>query len=150
MLPLTRLDHEVRNAIYHHFLEQEMAPNPHDTAAFLGASVEDVEESYQRLADAHVLVLEPGGLQIRMALPFSAVPTRYRTSARGHTWFANCAWDALGIAAMLGTETKINTTCPDCNRPIDLAAHCGDLSGGPGVIHFAIPAAHWWDDIVYT
>jgi hypothetical protein len=32
-----------------------------------------------------------------MLNPFSAVETPHRVEAGGRSWFANCAWDALGI-----------------------------------------------------
>ena len=49
----------------------------------------------------HALVLQENGMELRMAHPFSAVPTPYRVSAAGRWWYANCAWDAFGVCAAL-------------------------------------------------
>lgn len=65
-------------------------------------------------------------------------------------WWANCAWDALGIAAATGRDVKIATECADCGAPLALAVRGGMLAAGKGVAHFAVPAARWWDDIGYT
>ena len=76
-----------------------------------------------------------------MAMPFSAVPTRYRVTVSEHWWYANCAWDALGIPAMLGSEAQIVTDCPDCEEPLTVQIQQGSISDDSGVIHFAVPAA---------
>jgi hypothetical protein len=39
----------------------------------------------------HAIFLEPGTAQIRMATPFSAVPTPFTVTAEGITYWANCA-----------------------------------------------------------
>ena len=52
----------------------------------IGAEAEWVRSSWQRLHDAHALVLDSNG-QIRMANPFSAVETRYRVHAGGRCRF---------------------------------------------------------------
>jgi hypothetical protein len=31
-----------------------------------------------------------------------------------------------------------------------LTVASGELADSEGAIHFAVPAAHWWDDIVFT
>jgi hypothetical protein len=85
-----------------------------------------------------------------MAMPFSGVPTRFRVSVGGPRWWANCAWDALGIAVVLGKDALIQAACGDCDEPITLAVESGHLKGGSELIHFAVPAARWWDDIVFT
>jgi hypothetical protein len=46
-----------------------------------------VIEGWRLLQDADALVLEPGANAIRIANPFSAVPTSYRVLAQGHWWF---------------------------------------------------------------
>jgi len=143
-------DRAVRLHVYRHFVDHQRPPTAAETAAALQLSGADVEAAYERLARNHVLVLEPGGGAIRMAMPFSAVPTRFRVSASGRTWWANCAWDALGIPAMLGVDATVFTSCPDCDQPIMLPVESGEVRGGGELIHFVVPAAQWWDDIAFT
>ena len=141
---------EIRLRIYHFFIEKGRAPNASEIATELGLSTASVEAAYRQMGEEHVLVLRPGTLDIWMAMPFSAVPTRYRVTVGEHWWYANCAWDALGIPALLGREAQIVTDCPDCTEPLTIQVEPGALSGHSGVVHFAVPAAHWWDDIGFT
>ena len=105
---------------------------------------------WRLLHDAHALVLEPGADAIRMANPFSAVPTPYRVQAGGRSWFANCAWDAFGVCAALGTDGEISSACPDCGEPIEIAFREGRADPDEHVVHLLVPAARWWDDIAFT
>ena len=109
-----------------------------------------VTEGWRRLHDAHALVLDPATDEIRMANPFSAVPTAYRVLADGRWWYANCAWDAFGICAALHTDWRIETRCPDCGDPIAIDVR-DELPAPTGLVfHCLVPASRWWDDIVFT
>jgi alkylmercury lyase-like protein len=85
-----------------------------------------------------------------MANPFSAVPTAYRVLADGRWWYANCAWDAFGILAALDVDGLIESSCPDCGEAyaVEVANRRADADGF--LFHCLVPAAHWWDDIVFT
>jgi hypothetical protein len=85
-----------------------------------------------------------------MANPFSGVPTRFRVYADGRSWHANCAWDAFGICAALGTDGRIETTCPDCDEPITVKVRDMHPDDETVLFHCLLPAAHWWENIVYT
>ena len=65
-------------------------------------------------------------------------------------WYANCAWDAFGIAAALHRDADIASTCPDCNEPLAYRIRGGCPEAAESAVHFAVPAAHWWDDIIHT
>src|SRR6186997_1141046 len=94
-------DRQVKLAIYRHFVETTARPAPAEVAVRIGATVEQVLESYPRLRAQRVLALEPDGTSIRMAPPFSGVPTQHVSEVDGKRYFANCAWDVLGIPAAL-------------------------------------------------
>jgi len=65
-------------------------------------------------------------------------------------YFANCAWDAFGIAAALKRDADIESTCPDCGEPLTFQIRDGKPLPQECVVHFAVPAAQWWKDIIYT
>ena len=113
----------LRNVTYSMFVELGRAPAASDVADRLGLDLSDVLAGWRRLHDAHALVLDHHTDEIRMANPFSAVPTAYRVQAGGRSWFANCAWDAVGICAALHVDGMIETSCPDCGEAISLARH---------------------------
>jgi hypothetical protein len=136
---------ELRNRTYAAFVELGRAP----TAAELGEE-DEVRAAWKQLHDAHALVLNPATAEIRMANPFSAVPTAYRVNAGGRWWYANCAWDAFGVLSALETDGRIESSCPDCGDGFSFAV-AGQTTGRPDLLfHCLVPAAHWWDDIVFT
>jgi hypothetical protein len=112
--------------------------------------VQIVKASLERLAAARVLVLHPETRRIWMAMPFSAVPTAFTVRSGRRHWWACCAWDALGISAMLRIPVDITTDCPDCGNPPVIRTNGLTLLDGEGVVHFAVPPPDWWNDIGYT
>ena len=145
------LDRSVRLGLYGHFLAHGRPPAAAETAQALGLPAEAVEESYDRLAAARVIVLRPGTREVLMANPLSAVPTRFTARlADGRSFYGNCIWDVLGIPAMLGQDAVIGALCGDCDDRLELEVREGRLARSEGVVHFGVPAARWWEDIVFT
>jgi hypothetical protein len=143
-------DLELRNLTYRLFVELGRAPTPDEVAAGADVRADDVLAGWARLHEAHALVLGPSGRELRMANPFSAVPTRHRVRAAGRWWHANCAWDAFGVCAALGADGTIETSCPDCDEPLVVEVRDGRPDDETLVFHCLVPAARWWDDIVFT
>ena len=86
-----------------------------------------------------------------MANPFSAVPTDYRVFVGERAHYANCAWDLLGIPAMLGADARIEARHPLTGERLEYAVEAGELRAAPDwLVHFAKPFRHWYDDIVDT
>jgi hypothetical protein len=139
-------DIELRNRTYRHFVETGHPP----TADDLGLTAAELDAGWRRLHDAHALVLNPATAEIRMLNPFSLVPTAYRVHAGGRWWYANCAWDALGICAALHVDGRVEASCPDCGEPIGLEISAEAPDDPSLLFHCLVPAAHWWDDIVFT
>ncbi len=144
------VDREVRLHIYRHFLETGAPPSVEETARTLSAPREVVGSSYQRLADAHVIVLHRSTHDILMANPLSAVPTRFRVTLGERAYWGNCVWDALGVPSMLGRDARVKTSCGCCGAAMTLAVADGALAEAPGAVHFALPARRWWDDVAFT
>jgi hypothetical protein len=141
---------ELRNLTYELFVELGRAPSSDEVAHEAGASRADVEAGWRALHDAHALVLQPATAELRMANPFSAVPSAFRVRAAERWWYANCAWDALGVCAALHADGRVETSCPDCGEPIALDVGA-DRPGDDGLLfHCLVPASQWWDDIVFT
>lgn len=122
-----------------------------DLAADLALPESRVVEAYRALADGHVYVLEPRDpTRLRMANPFSAIPTAFSVTAGGRGYFGNCVWDGLGIVSLLGVDGVLETSCPDCGQRLRLRVAGARLVEGAGVVNFSVPARHWWDDIIFT
>lgn len=132
-------------------IDTTTVPSAAETAAALGINGERAVEAYRRLGEGHVYVLEPGDpTRLRMANPFSAVPTAFRVEAAGKSYYGNCVWDALGVVSLLGGNGRVETGCPDCGETLTLGISGRELVQKQGVVHYSVPAAYWWDDIIYT
>jgi hypothetical protein len=142
-------DIDLRNATYRWFVDAGRVPTAEEVAVVVGWSESEVRDGWRRLHDAHALVLDGSG-EIRMANPFSAVPTLFRVEAAGKSWYANCAWDAFGIGAALRVDSVIDTECADCHDPIRLAVRDGRPDDADLVFHVLVPAISWWQDIGFT
>ena len=65
----------VRQAIYTSMVESGVVPTPADVARACAIFDARVETMCRALADAHVIVLQPGSTKLWAAPPFSAVPS---------------------------------------------------------------------------
>jgi len=140
----------VKLAVYRHFADHGTAPSPGDIAASLGSSVADVIVAYRDLRASRVLWLEANGESIRMAPPFSGVPTQHRVRVGSRDYFANCAWDALGIVAALRPPGTVYSRCEQTLEPLELDVDIEGPGPSPWVFHSLVPAAKWWNDLVFT
>ena len=144
------LDKKVRGHVYDFVIRKGMPPTIAETSSVLSRSPDEVRDSFRRLADGHILVLQKDSGEILMANPFSAVPTPFQVKAGGRSYYGNCIWDAMGIPAMLAQDAVIETSCGCCSTAMNLKVTNGSLEEANGIAHFAISAAHWWDDIVFN
>jgi hypothetical protein len=143
-------DVRVKLAIYSHFAETGRPPSPEQVTERVGSDLESVLDAYKRLREQRLLVLEPDGRSIRMAPPFSGVPTQHRVEAGGVQYIANCAWDALGVLAALHKPGTVHSRCGQSGEPFHLNVDMQGPEPSDWVFHCLVPAAKWWDDIVFT
>ena len=144
------VDRDVRLFVYEHFLAEARPPAVDEVANGLSLARADVEASFRRLEEGHVLVFAPGTRSIWMANPLSAFPTPFRVETPRGAYWGTCIWDALGVVAMLGGTGDVLTSCADCGDEMTLRIADGALEPAEGVAHFAVPARRWWDNIGYT
>ena len=139
---MTPFDRKVRAGIYRLFVDEVRTVDAAALAQRLDRDVPEMVESLERLADEHRIALTEGGA-VRMAHPFSGVPTSWVSRIGSRLWFANCAWDVLAILALLGDG--------DAQGPDGLTWHVADGQVQPdGIIHLLVPARHFWDDVGFT
>ncbi len=141
---------QTKLAVYHHFAETGRAPRPSEMAARAGLSEEQVLAAYLQLRAQRLLLLEPDGRSIRMAPPFSGVPTQHVVESAGVRYFANCAWDALAIPAALHREGHVQSRCEQSLEPLDLRVGLDGPERSDWLFHCLVPARKWWDDLVFT
>jgi hypothetical protein len=139
-------DEVVRFAVYDNFVRTGAAPYLSALAVRLEVAETALAASYRRLAEQRALVLDADSA-IAMAIPFSATPTDVTVRGPGVTWWANCAFDGLGIPAMLSCDAVVETACPQSGEPIVVSIRGGTPASATCVLHMAVPLAQWWDNI---
>ena len=143
-------DTKTKLAIYGYFAENGRRPSPEEIANLTGSDISNVLGAYARLRAQRVLALEADGSSIRMAPPFSGVPTQHSVVVGGKQYFGNCAWDALGIVAALHQPGEVHSCCEQSGEPLHLKVSLNGPEPSTWLFHCLVPASKWWDDIVFT
>ena len=125
-------------------------PQRAQIAAALRVPEAAVQDALRTLAAGKAIILAPHDGDIWAANPFCAVPSPFHVMARATRYSAICIWDALGIPAALGADATIHASCGDCGEPMTLEVTGDRLTRAGGVVHFAVPALRWWDNIGFT
>ncbi len=142
---------KVKLAIYRTIADTGATPSSSEIARSLDLDEEQVLGAFAQLHGQRLLVPEPADpTRIRMAPPFSGVPTSFPVDANGKRYYANCVWDAYGVAAALHADAIIPAVDGFSGEPLTLEVKDNRAVPQPFVAHFAVPAAQWWDDIVST
>jgi Alkylmercury lyase len=150
-VPRYDLDTQVKLTIYEITANTGRIPNSLEISSKIGIDENDVLGVFERLHAKRLLLPEPDDPgKIRMAPPFSGVPTSFPVEANGKTYYANCVWDAYGIAAALHSDAISRASDGHTGEPLTLEVKNGRPILESYVAHFAVPAAHWWDDLIFT
>jgi hypothetical protein len=135
-IPLDPQDKAVHQAILRTFADTGHPPALAELDSVAVASdsargARSAAEVLRTLHDADAVRLTPDG-QIALAYPFSATPTRHRVRIGDHVdVYAMCAIDALGIAAMLGQDTRIESVDITTGRPVTVTMTGGKATWEP-------------------
>ena len=143
----------VRLFIFERFLKDAQAPVVEELMIEFSLPRETVTAILDELVAVRHIALVPGSARILMAFPFSAVATPFRVMARGRTYFANCAWDAVAFHAMLGDEVRIESFCHHCATPIRIELKDGRatrVEPKETLVYLALRPTQWWENIVTT
>ena len=147
---LSDQDWAIRLYIYQTFVERGAPPGTAEAAVHFGLTEQEARDAYRRLHAGHAIFLEHGTDNVRMANPLSAVPTAYRVHVMGRELYANCAWDSLGIPAMLHADARIVASDPLTGEDLRYAVVKGELCAGGWLVHFPLPFRNWYDDLIHT
>jgi hypothetical protein len=140
----------VRAEVYRGFAEANGAPSREEIADATGVPAGDVGPALEALEANHHLTLFPDRSGVWMAHPFSAVPTDFPVdTARGRFW-GNCAWDALGIPAILGIDGHTETRCAESGTALTFGVEGDHRVGDEATVHFVVPPRDAWNDIGFT
>lgn len=141
---------EIRAFVYRHFGETTRAPSVEETASRYNLTFEDAAAAYDELNRRHAFFLQPGTHHIAMAWPFSASETPFKVHANGKTYFANCAWDSLGIPVLLEADAEIEAVCAQSGKEISIMVRNGKVQSESALVHFLVPFKNWYNDLPFT
>src|SRR5438046_6747561 len=101
-MPEHDFDTRAKRALYEITAETGRVPNSSAVSQKIDIDESEVVAAFGRLHAKRLLLPEPDDpRRIRMAPPFSGIATAFPVEANGKDYFANCVWDAYGIAADL-------------------------------------------------
>lgn len=142
----------LRVFVYEQLIDLGAMPTSDDVARRFGVAPTEARDAIRGARIGKTILARPDSGEIWMAGPFAAEPTPYRVrtldGARG--WWANCAWDMLGIASLVGEPVEIDARCTDCGAPIPMRVASDPPALPDAVVHFLVPARRWYDDIGFT
>ena len=104
-------DADARLELFRAFVASGRAPSAAELGEILQTTEAAAREFLERLAAGRAIVLQPESREILFAPPLSAVPTPFVAHVGGRSYFAPCAWDALGTVALLGRDGEVESSC---------------------------------------
>jgi hypothetical protein len=140
----------LRRFVYDHLAASGLAPTLAEIAKHFGTTATVARQELAGLKIGKTILVHPESGEIWMAGPFSAAKTDYQVVAGDRTYWANCAWDALGIPMVLNAPVQVNTRCTDCGSPMTIDCSPSHPPTVDAVVHFLVPARRWYDDIGFT
>jgi len=140
----------LRIFVYDHLVASGLPPTLDEVACHFGITQGIAREELARLKIGKTILVHPDSGEIWMAGPFSAVETDYQAVANGRSWWANCAWDMLGIPMVLNAAVKVHTKCADCGSKMTIDCDPQRPPTEKAVVHFLVPARRWYEDIAFT
>ncbi len=147
---ISEQDQALRLQLYRFWCQQARPPTLAESASACGIPESAARAAWQRLHNAHLILLAADGERIRMANPLSALPTDFRARVADQWLYANCAWDAPGIPAMLGQDADIEMRYSQGGGTLRCCVRDGALLAEDALVHFALPFRRWYDDLVET
>jgi hypothetical protein len=143
---------ELHHMILHYFLESGYAPDLAAMASYFGETrLHEIRSALVGLEEQHGVVLHPDKESVWIVHPLSTAPTNFRVHAKGMIFWGNCAWCSLGAAALLQpNDVTISTTSGAEGEPLEIQIVNGQLTPTSYLVHFPVPMAKAWDNVVYT
>ncbi|MEU4191624.1 alkylmercury lyase family protein [Kribbella sp. NPDC026611] len=130
-LPLYPVEKATHQAILRAFAATGLPSADAELDSVTAGSGRSTTDVLTALHDGDAIRLAPDG-QIALAYPFSTTPTRHRVRIGDQVdVFAMCAIDALGIAAMLNRDTRIESVDATTGQPISIATTAGTSTWEP-------------------
>ncbi len=142
---------DIRLSVYTSLASTGRAPETAALAATLGADQDEIEAGLWQLAAARHLALDADG-RVALAHPFSTIDLGFSVKGARTLWWGGCVWDSFAIPHLVPDEPEVlvATTCQGCSRAHAWVVGLDSPPEGDQIAHFLVPAAHMWDDVLFT
>lgn len=136
--------------ILNSLVETGTAPTIAEMQQHFAVDTSAMTEALVSLQDYHGVVLHPKSKEVWVMHPFSTAPTNFFIRSGHCCWWGNCAWCALGAAALLKRDLTITTTSGGEDQQLILNIKAGEIDNQKLFVHFPIPMQQAWDNVTYT
>lgn len=140
----------LRIFVYDEIVARGLPPKSSEIASHFGTSADIARREIGALKIGKTILPDPKSGEIWMAGPFSSAQTPYQVVRDSRRWWANCAWDMLGIPMILKERATVTTGCTDCGSPLTVDCDPNTPPTTDAVVHFFVPARSWYEDIGFT
>jgi hypothetical protein len=140
----------LRRFIYEEVFANGTPPTTGRIAAQFGVDAADARASLAGMKIGKTVLPHPTTGEIWMAGPFASGPTSYEITRDGKRWWGNCAWDMLGVAALVGFPVTVRGNCEDCGDSFSLTIDSREQVMPDWIVHVVVPARQWYEDVGFT
>ena len=140
----------LRVFVYDEVLARGKPPSLSSIASHFAVSPSDAGGALANLKIGKTILVDPTSGEIWMAGPFAAMESPYRVVGDRQSWWANCAWDMIGVAMIANEPVNIESRCTECGEPMTIRCDPTAPPTSEAVVHFLVPARRWYDDIGFT
>lgn len=140
----------LRRFVYDTLLSTGLPPRASAIGERFGVSESEAKQRLATLGIGKTILTHPVTGEISMAGPFAAEPTSYQVIGAHQRWWANCAWDALGVAVIANEPVRVEASCTDCGERTTIDVDPARGVESSWVVHFLLPARRWYEDIGFT
>lgn len=141
---------QLHYTILQYIIQNGFAPDVEELCGLLDQQKQTVIEALYALQEYHGVVLHPNEPKIWVIHPFSLAPTNFLVQTSRRSWWGNCAWCSLGVAALLKEDLSILTSYGAHGEPLIISIKDGEIQDKDLVVHFPIPMKQAWDNVIYT
>lgn len=139
-------DSLVHAKVIRHFLDYGFAPDVAALADQCACSEDIIRGSLGILQQEHGLILHPDSDRIWVAHPFATQSTNFWITSGRQSWWGNCIWCALGVAALVQKDIVIETRIGGEIKPVSIHITDGELVDENLFGHFTTPLRQVWDN----
>lgn len=140
----------LRRFIYDELIANGLPPSTERIAEHFRTPRDVAKTALADMKIGKTVLVHPTTGEIWMAGPFASEPTPYQITRGTTRWWANCAWDLLGVAWLLGPPVRLQASCTDCSLTFDMEVGTDGPPPSDWVVHFLLPARRWYEDIGFT